>query len=222
MFVGHYAPAAALKPLSPKVPLWHLFIAVQFLDYLWAAFILTGIEKARVAPGFLAASDLDLYFMPYTHSLAAALLWAFLGAALYRKVLNRRAGMAGAALIFIAIFSHWIADLLVHAPDLALYPGSDVRLGLRLWSSLAGSQILEGGLLAAGLFLYWQGTEAKGVMGHVSLILLTAVFLLLQIYNIGAPTPPDIQSVAKSALAAYTLFALLALFADVTRRPRAA
>ena len=95
MFIGHYAPAAAIKSVAPKVPLWHLFVAVQFLDYLWAGFILAGIEHARVAPGFLAASHLDLYDMPYTHSLAGAALWSVLAGVAYGGLLNRRAGAAG-------------------------------------------------------------------------------------------------------------------------------
>lgn len=73
-----------------QLPLWHFFIAVQFLDYLWAAFILTGIEKARVTPGFLAASPLNPYHMPYTHSLAAAPVWSLLAGPPMRRTSTGR------------------------------------------------------------------------------------------------------------------------------------
>jgi hypothetical protein len=48
MFVGHYSVAFALKSEKNKIPLWVLFVAVQFLDYIWATLVLLGIEKLRV------------------------------------------------------------------------------------------------------------------------------------------------------------------------------
>lgn len=217
MFVGHYAPAAALKSLSAKTPLWHFFIAVQFLDYLWAAFILTGVEKARVVPGFLAASDLDLYFMPWTHSLAAAAAWSFAAAIAYRFAVNAAAGWRGAALIGAAIFSHWLADLIVHAKDLALYPGSSEKLGLGLWSSTLVSQSLEFALTAAGLLVYAAATRPKGAMGRISLGTVFVALIAMQAYNLLAPPPENAEAVAVSALLAYTALAALAFWLDRTR-----
>ncbi|MEK7265858.1 MAG: metal-dependent hydrolase [Pseudomonadota bacterium] len=220
MFVGHYAPAAALKPLSPKTPLWHLFIAVQFLDYLWSVFILTGVEKARIVPGFLEASDLDLYFMPYTHSLAAAIFWSLLGAALYRTLINARAGFAGAILIGIAIFSHWLGDLLTHAKDLALWPGSDEKLGLSLWSSLTFSKGVELGLFLGGFILYLGGTSPKGAMGRIAPAIVIAALIGIDVYAATAAPPADIRIFAVLALVSYTLVAGLAAWLDAVRSPR--
>lgn len=220
MFIGHYAPAAALKPLSARTPLWHLFVAVQFLDYLWAIFILTGIEEARVVPGFLAASNLDLYFMPYTHSLAAAAAWSAAAAMAYRFALNRRAGWAGAMLIGAAVFSHWIADLIVHAPDLALYPGSAEKFGYGLWSSVLLSQTIEIALTAASFRLYVAGTRANGAMGHLAPMTVFAAFMGLQLYTLVTPPPAAIEEVAISALLAYSVSAALAFWLDRTRTAR--
>ena len=64
MFVGHYSVAFAVKSEQNKIPLWVLFVAVQFLDYIWATFVLFGIEKLRVIKGFTAGSMLDAYYMP--------------------------------------------------------------------------------------------------------------------------------------------------------------
>jgi len=47
MFVGHYGVAFAVKTPRNKIPLWVLFVAVQLLDFLWAPFVLLGIEKVR-------------------------------------------------------------------------------------------------------------------------------------------------------------------------------
>lgn len=217
MFIGHYAPAFALKAAPTKIPLWHYFVAAQFLDYLWAVCILTGIEKARIAPGFLAASSLDLYFMPYTHSLAAAAFWSAAGAAIYHAVVNRAAGRKGAISIGAAIFSHWIADLLVHAKDLALYPGSAVKLGFGLWSSVAASQALEFGLVGAGLLLYAKSTAPRGAQGRAALLTLVVVFIAMQAYNLLGPPPGAIGEVAVSALLAYSVLAAFAYWLDRAR-----
>src|SRR5262249_38367891 len=79
MFVGHYGVAFACRTERSKVPLWVLFIAVQFLDYIWATLVLLGIEKLRVIKGFTAGSMLDSYFHPYSHSLITAMLWSVCG-----------------------------------------------------------------------------------------------------------------------------------------------
>jgi hypothetical protein len=76
MFVGHYGVSFAVKRVAPTIPLWALFIAAQLLDVFWAPFILLGIEKVRIVPGITASNPFDLYYMPYTHSLLAALLWS--------------------------------------------------------------------------------------------------------------------------------------------------
>ena len=79
MFVGHYGPSFAGKAFDKdnRVPLWLLFIAVQFIDVLWGIFVLLGVEKVRIVPS-LPSSPLDLYYMPYTHSLVGALGWSLL------------------------------------------------------------------------------------------------------------------------------------------------
>ncbi|MEQ1931779.1 MAG: hypothetical protein ABL957_14780 [Parvularculaceae bacterium] len=220
MFIGHYAPAVALKAVSKGPPLWHYFIAVQLLDYLWAIFILTGVEQARIVPGFLAASDLDLYNMPYTHSLAAALFWSLAAGAAYRLALNPRAGGGAAIAIACAVFSHWLADLLVHGKDLALYPGSEQKLGFALWESIPVSQTLEFGLLAAGGLLYIGATRPKGPVGRIAPFVVLAVLAAAQAFNLVGPPPPGIETPAVLALISYTAFAALAFWLDKTRAPR--
>ena len=84
MFVGHYGVSFAAKRVAPAVPLWVLFVAVQLLDVFWAPLILLGIEKVRIVPGITASNPLDLYYMPYTHSLLAAALWSAGAFLIYR------------------------------------------------------------------------------------------------------------------------------------------
>jgi hypothetical protein len=86
MFVGHYSVAFAAKSERNKIPLWFLFVAVQFLDYIWATLVLLGIEKLRVIKGFTAGSMLDSYFHPYSHSLITAIAWSVLAALVYKPL----------------------------------------------------------------------------------------------------------------------------------------
>src|ERR1700689_3315812 len=81
MFIGHYGPAFGAKAAMRQIPLWVLFIAVQWMDVVWSILVMAGVEKVRIVPGFTEASPLDLYYMPYTHGLGGALvLSALLGA----------------------------------------------------------------------------------------------------------------------------------------------
>ena len=89
VFVGHYGVSFVAKKSVASIPLWVLFIAVQFLDVAWAPLVLLGIEKVRIVPGITASNPLDLYYMPYTHSLVAALLWSAGAFFIYRLALGR-------------------------------------------------------------------------------------------------------------------------------------
>ena len=103
MFVGHYGVSFAFKSLEKPLPLWLLFIAVQFVDVLWAVFVPMGIEKVRITPGITASNPFDLYYMPYSHSLVAALLWS--GAAFVGYKLTRSRAAYAAFLLAAAVFS---------------------------------------------------------------------------------------------------------------------
>ena len=130
MFVGHYGVGFAAKRVEPSIPLWLLFLAVQFLDVLWAPFVLLGIEKVRIVPGFTATNPLDLYYMPFTHGLVAAILWSCAGGLAY-QILARPSRRQAGVVIGVAVFSHWVLDFIVHRPDLPLYDNS-AKVGLGL------------------------------------------------------------------------------------------
>src|SRR6266700_1410302 len=110
MFVGHYGVAFAVKTERNKIPLWVLFVAVQFLDYIWAIFILLGIEKLRVVRGLTAGSMLDAYYMPFSHSLIAAYIWSGIAFAVYKAAWRARASNSAALLVALAVFSFFFND----------------------------------------------------------------------------------------------------------------
>ena len=132
MFVGHYSVAFAAKSEKNRIPLWVLFVAVQFLDYLWATLVLLGIEKLRVIKGFTAGSMLDSYFHPYSHSLIGAILWSGVAALAYNTICRRHAchySKSAPLVVGVAVFSHWILDFIAHPRD-----SPDLRQRIESWS----------------------------------------------------------------------------------------
>lgn len=118
MFIGHYGVAFAIKSSEKRIPLWILFLAVQFVDVIWAVLVLLGVEKARITQEYRGSLPLDLFYMPYTHSLTAAVLWSLAAYAAYRVFVSKT-GLSPhgtSVLVGLAVFSHWVADLLVHRP----------------------------------------------------------------------------------------------------------
>src|SRR5438046_6262442 len=103
MFVGHYGVSFAAKRGDRTIPLWALFLAVQLLDVFWSVFVVAGLEKVRIAPGITASNPLDLYYMPYTHSLVAALLWSLGADVAYRAVRRLRSSHRHAPLVPLAV-----------------------------------------------------------------------------------------------------------------------
>ena len=93
--------------------------------------MLLGIEKVRIVPGITATNPLDLYYVPYTHSLIGSMLWSIAAGIAY--YLLRKADGTAAAIVGAAVFSHWVLDWLVHRPDLPLYDDT-FKVGLGLWN----------------------------------------------------------------------------------------
>jgi hypothetical protein len=215
MFVGHYSVAFAVKSETNKIPLGVLFVAVQLLDFLWAPFVLLGIEKVRMVPGFTATNPLDLYYMPYTHSLVGALFWSGLACVLYRVGWGRKASGAAALLVGFAVFSHWLLDLIVHRPDLAIYDDT-LKVGFGLWNYRGLEFGLEIAILIGGITLYLKRNSS--VTRNAGIITFGAVLILVQAWNtfIGRPLS-SVRAFAITALIFYTLFAGVAFLLEKKR-----
>jgi len=202
VFVGHYGVSFAAKKSDASVPLWVLFVAVQLLDFAWAPLVLLGVEKVRIAPGFTRTNALDLYYMPYTHNLVAALLWSAAAFAIYR--LAARGGNTAALVVAAAVFSHWVLDFVVHVPDLPLYDDT-AKVGLGLWNWPATALGLEAVVLFAGMWLYFRTGAAR----RLAMTVFGIVMLAIQVYVFFGPPPASDKSVAGTALAAYVVFAVV-------------
>ena len=132
MFVGHFAVAFAAKRLAPKVSLATLILAAALSDALWIVFFTAGLEEVVIQPGIMVANSLNLVYVPFSHSLVMDAVWGGLFAGLY--FLARRDAI-GAWIIFAAVLSHWVLDVVTHRPDMQLAPGIEMRFGLGLWNS---------------------------------------------------------------------------------------
>ena len=115
------------------------------------------------------------------------------------------------------MFSHWLLDLLVHRPDLLLWPGGP-KVGFALWNEPVSEEIVEIGLLGAGA-LAWVakrkelGGKAWPAIAFFALLILVQIALSLG----GAPFNP--VSLGASALTVYAV--LTAISVAVELRPRA-
>ncbi len=202
MFVGHYGVSFAAKRVDRSIPLWVLFIAVQLLDVFWAPFILLGIEKVRIVPGITASNPLDLYYMPYTHSLVAALLWSAGAGIIYGLLTRPRPAGKAALVVALAVFSHWALDFVVHRPDLPLYDNA-AKVGLGLWNLPIIAFALEAVLLFGGMWLYFRTASVP----RLPMTAFGLVILLIQAYVFFGPPPDSDKAAAVTALAAYVIFA---------------
>lgn len=218
MFVGHYGPAFAGKAVAASVPLWVLFLAVQLVDVFWGVFIANGIEHVRIVPGFTEANALDLYDMPITHSLPGALAWSAAAGLVY-AIWARRQKRLGGLVVGLAVFSHWLLDLLVHVPDLELWPGGP-KAGLGLWNNYPVALAVEAAVLLAGFLLYMRVTEAKGAIGRVWPWIFLVLLGLAEYANHAGPPPQSEAAFGYSAVVAFLVLTGLAAVCDLTRRAR--
>lgn len=129
--VDHAATALLLKRRFPSVSLTPLLLSVQAMELAWVGLNYAGVERTTTEASVRSVADIHLEYMPFSHSVATAAGAALLAWLLVEKGLGRR--MLGRA-IAIGIFSHLVLDVVTHAQDIALWPGSALpALGLGLY-----------------------------------------------------------------------------------------
>jgi hypothetical protein len=218
MFVGHYGVSFLVKRVEPTVPLWSLFLAVQFLDVLWAVLVLLGIEHYRIVPGITASLPLDLYYIPYTHSLVAAVAWSVVVFAVCRWVIpvSRLHSNRLALFLALAVLSHWVLDLVVHRPDLALWDNA-YKVGFGLWNYPLTALALESALLFGAMWLYLRSTTATSFAGRYGMIFFGVAILAVHCLLFWGPLP---SSTAEGAVELGSLYLILSAGAFWLERKR--
>lgn len=211
--------ALGAKRIAPELSLGTLVAAGQLADLLWPSFVLAGLESFEIRPGATQVVPLDFVSYPYSHSLAALVVWGLL-LAFGRGALGRHGGVAMLTLGALVV-SHWALDWIVHRPDLPLTVAGSGRHGLELWRSLPATLAVEFGLLAAGVALYARTTTARDRAGRWGFVGFAAFLAAVQLANLLGPPPPSVAAVTWSAQAVWLLVAW-AWWLDRHRAPRAA
>lgn len=176
MYVGHFAAGLALKTVEPKAPTWGLLIGVGLLDILFGPFVLVGIERATVTPDLSPGFSLD--YIDWSHSLVMSLVWSVLFALAFL-----RWGRSVALVMSAAVFSHFVLDIPMHPPDLALWPNSSVHIGLGLWRSLpTGWWYVELAVVTVGWGYYaWRSRGSPKFGGRP--IAVGVALLVFHLFN---------------------------------------
>src|SRR5918999_627568 len=214
MLLGHYGAAFAAKRYAPRTSLGVFNLAAQLLDELWPIFVLVGLETVRVAPGVLAANPLEFVHYPITHSLLGAIGWSVLLGGLYYAM---RRDQRSAVVVGLLVLSHWFLDLPMHAPDLPLWPGSDVKVGLGAWRSIPLTIAIELGVFVPGLIIYQRTTRAKDWIGRWGMWAMVIALLAIFFSGFTSPPPESERAVAVGALGLW-LFVPWGYWVDRHRR----
>ena len=109
MYAAHFAAGLALRGRARNTPLIAFLSGAFLLDFLWIGFAVFRLDSSPY-------DDLS-------HSLLMAVVWATLFAALFWSQ-----GRAAVIALWLAVFSHYILDLLVQGA--ALYPGAPQSLAI--------------------------------------------------------------------------------------------
>jgi hypothetical protein len=210
MFIGHFAVGMVAKQIKPTLSLGTLFLAAQFLDLLWPTLLLLGIEHVTISPGISKMTPLDFADYPISHSLLVVMIWSLLfgvGAFLFTK------SRTGALILAALVLSHWLLDLIVHIPDLPLYPGASPKVGLGMWNSPFLTVLIEGGIFIAGLVSYLNTKKKQEQPVTWKFWSLVAFLIIIYIMNLMGPPPPNVHMIALAGQLQW-LFVIWGWWAD--------
>jgi len=222
MFAGHIGAALAIGRSEPRINVGAFVMAALLLDLVLWLFVLLGWESVVIPPDF-AATHQPVYVFPFSHGLLASLAWSALAgaAALVVCASLGRSRRRAAALVFAAVFSHWLLDALVHAPELPIAGAGSARVGLGLWHDMPFALAVETLILLAGLGLFLSGAALPRArkFWFAALCILTLVFTVLGMTV--APPPPSARAMASSSMVTIAIVCALAYWlARPHDRPR--
>jgi hypothetical protein len=130
MFAGHVGAAMAIGRAERRVNLGVLVFAAMFLDFVLWVLVLLGWESVTIPANFKATHQPE-YVFPYSHGLVASIGWSALAGIAtflwYPRLDQPR--LRAAALVSAAVFSHWLLDALVHAPELPVAGAASTKVG---------------------------------------------------------------------------------------------
>ncbi|KAK9703358.1 hypothetical protein K7432_010784 [Basidiobolus ranarum] len=124
MFAGHFALTSVLQKYYPNTSPYTLALGVGFLDVCFGAMTYLGYEGFSPNPQ-AGINGFDIH-CNYTHSL--------IGSVLLSLIYGAATGSYTPG--FLASFSHFIEDMMVHNQDLPLDPISKIMIGgTNMWGA---------------------------------------------------------------------------------------
>ena len=96
--------------------------------------------------------------------------------AIYKIGWRNIASDSAALLVGFAVFSHWLLDLIVHRPDLAIYDDT-LKVGFGLWKHRGIEFVLEIGILLFGAVLYLKRNSA--IARKIGIIIFVGALVLI-------------------------------------------
>jgi membrane-bound metal-dependent hydrolase YbcI (DUF457 family) len=210
MFIGHFGLGLAAKKIAPNVSLGTSLMAVQFLDLVWPTLLLLNVEHVVIHPELSSTRTLEFSDYPITHSLLMAIGWSILFGGVYWLIKKDR---RNAVILGVGVLSHWVLDLVVHFHDLPLFPWASAKVGFGLWGSVEITNVVEGLLFGAGIYLYLRSTIAKNKTARIVFWVLIVLLLSVQVSGLVGPPPANVTALAWSAQFQW-LFVALGYWAD--------
>lgn len=178
--INHAATALLVNKKWPGVPIIPVLLSVQLVEILWVAFNLLGIEVTTTEPQVKALNDIHLAYMPYSHSIAATAVLAFMIWLVVAKLLNRPTwGLA----LAVAVSSHIVLDLATHVHDIALAPGLESpKFGSGLYAVPLLALVIE---TIYGIWCWWVFRGSKALLATIVIFNLAT----LSFYSSYIPGP---------------------------------
>lgn len=210
MFAGHVGAAMAIGRADRRINIGALTFAAVLLDVLLWLFVLAGWESVSIGAEF-ASTHQPRFGFAYSHGLLASLGWSALAAAIsYLWARSRPEALRVMALVAAAVFSHWLLDALVHAPELPLAGEASAKVGLGLWDRMPLALGVEALIAVGGLWLFLSGS-GLGRGRKIGLALLMLVVLVSTIAGMTiAPPPPSAAAMAATSIVMIALVCGLA------------
>jgi hypothetical protein len=201
MFAGHVGAALAIGRADRRLNVGMFVSAALLLDTVLWLLVLLGSESVTIPASFSRTHQPEFVF-PYSHGLLAAIAWSVAaGAAVfiwYPRLKERK--LRAAALVGMAVFSHWLLDALVHVPELPLACAGSGKVGLGLWQNMPVALAAEAAILVAGLCLFLRGAD----LSRIRQLWLTVLALLVLVFTVVgmtvSPPPPSARAMAASSL----------------------
>lgn len=167
--INHAATALLINRKWPGVPLVPVLICVQLVEALWVLFNLLGLEITTTEVQVASLSDIHLFYMPWSHSIASTLVIALAVWFGVSRILGRP---KWALALAVAVSSHIVLDLATHVRDIQIAPGlASPKFGSGLYGVPLFALLFE---TFYGVWCWWMFRGSKVLLAVIVLFNLGA------------------------------------------------